>query len=225
MRIARSVSFVFVFVAVTAASAVAQQVPAPVESPVRGYLVVGAGAVSGIGQTSPTFSAELGDHVMPNVQVYASLTYHDNLMSETARQHLVDVGQSLSTVTGTPWNFQGRDRAWALTAGAKYLFGDSPVVRPYVGAGLGVINLERVVREQSRGNLTAAFLSEFGSGDGLVDATQEDVVKPLGEVAAGLGVVAGRAYFDFGYRYRTAFHNVGDSLEFSQFIGSVGVKF
>jgi hypothetical protein len=112
-----------------------------------------------------------------------------------------------------------------LTLGAKYLFGTSPIVRPYVGAGVGLINFQRIVREQSRGDITAAFLTEFAVGDGVVDVTQEDTTKPLGEIGAGVGVVVGPAYLDFGYRFRKAFHNVNQSFDFSQFGASVGVKF
>jgi len=226
MQIVKSASIVSAFVLGLAAPALAQQSAAPVEAPVRGYLVGGVGASTGA-QAAPTFSAEIGDHVTRDVQVYATLSYYDNLMSEAAGLHLAQVSNDLTALTGTSWNFQGRDRAYALTVGAKYLFGYSPVVRPYVGAGVGIINLERIIREQSRGNLTSAFLSEFGAGagDGVVDVTQEDTTKPLGELTAGVGVVVGPAYVDFGYRFRKGFHTMNESFEFSQLGASVGFKF
>lgn len=224
MQLVKSASILAAFVVGVAAPGYAQQSSAPVQAPVRGYLVGGVGASTGT-ETAPTFSAEIGDHVTRDVQVYATLSYHDDLMSDAARAHLAEVSRNLSAFTGSPWNFQGRDRAYALTVGAKYLFGTSPVVRPYVGAGVGLINFQRIVREQSRGDITAAFLTEFAVGDGVVDVTQEDTTKPLGEIGAGVGVVVGPAYLDFGYRFRKAFHNVNQSFDFSQFGASVGVKF
>lgn len=224
MQLVKSASIVSALVLGLGAPALAQQSSAPVEGPVRGYLVGGVGASTG-GQTSPTFSAEIGDHVTRDVQVYATLSYYDNLMSDAARLHLAQVSNELTAFTGTSWNFHGRDRAYALTVGAKYLFPTSPVVRPYVGAGIGIINLERIIHEQSRGNLTNAFLSEFGVGDGVVDVTQEDTTRPLGELTAGVGVVVGPAYLDFGYRFRKGLHTVNESFNVSQLGASVGFKF
>jgi hypothetical protein len=97
-------------------------------------------------------------------------------------------------------------------------------VRPYLGGGVGVLNLRRTIREQSRGNVTTAYLSQFGSGDGVVDITQSNTNRPMGEVAAGIGAAIGRAYVDVGYRYRKAFH-VSQSFDISQVGVAVGLKF
>jgi hypothetical protein len=90
---------------------------------------------------------------------------------------------------------------------------------------VGALNLRRTIREQSRGNVTTAYLAQFGSGDGVVDITQSNTTKPMGEVAAGIGAAIGRAYVDVGYRYRKAFHNVNQSFDISQVGVAVGVKF
>jgi hypothetical protein len=210
-----------------ASPALAQQTPAPVGSPVRGYIVGGVGASTGshAAQTSPALSVEFGDHVARDVQVYVTAGYHDNLMSADARTELEMAGAELTAFTGTPWNFTGRDRGRSFVVGGKYLVPTSSTFRPYVGLGIGAINLKRTILEQSRGDITAAYLTEFAPADGVVDPTQTDTTKPLGEITAGVGVVVGRAYFDFGYRFRKAFHNVNRPLEFSQFGASAGFKF
>jgi hypothetical protein len=88
-----------------------------------------------------------------------------------------------------------------------------------------VLNVHRFIREQSRGNITEAYVAQFGSADGVVDPAQDNTNHPLGEVAAGVGVVIGGAYVDVGYRYRKAFHNVHDTFDVSQVGVAVGVKF
>jgi len=94
-----------------------------------------------------------------------------------------------------------------------------------VGGGFGALNVRRVIHEQSRGNITQAFLAQFGSPDGFVDPTDTDTTHPMGEVAAGVGAVIKRAYVDIGYRYRKAFHTTNQSFEISQIGAQVGVKF
>ena len=69
-------------------------------------------------------------------------------------------------------------------------------VRPYVGGGVGALNLRRTIREVSRGNVTTAYLAQFGAGDGVVDITQSNTTKPMAEVAAGIGAVIGHGYVD-----------------------------
>lgn len=224
MQLAKSASTLALFVLALAAPASAQQNAAPAQTPFRGYLIGGAGAAVS-GQTSPTLSAELAETIGTNVQVYTTFAYYDDLMSDAARAELQSASLGLSAFTGTPWSFSGRDRGRAFTVGAKYLISASGTVRPYIGGGFGALNLRRTIREQSRGNLTDAYLSEFGAGDGVIDPSQTNTTKPLGEVAAGVGVIVGRAYVDFGYRYKRAFHTVGESFDFSQLGASVGVKF
>ena len=43
-------------------------------------------------------------------------------------------------------------------------------VRPYVGGGVGALNLRRTIRDISRGN-SRRDLAQFGAGDGVVDIT------------------------------------------------------
>jgi len=61
--------------------------------------------------------------------------------------------------------------------------------------------------------------------DAVIDPTNTDTTHPMGEVAAGVGAVIKRAYVDFGYRYRKAFHSGTPSFDISQVGASVGVKF
>ena len=64
-----------------------------------------------------------------------------------------------------------------------------------------------------------------GSPDSFVNPTTTDTTHPMGEVAAGVGAVVGRAYVDFGYRYRRAFHTGDQSFDISQVGAALGVRF
>jgi len=223
MTVFRSTSFVVMLL--VAAPAFAQQRPSPARQPLRGYLIGGGGASISTPQTAMTLSAEIAENVTPDVQVYIGAGYYDNVMSQTARDQLARVGAALTAITGTPWVFEGRDRARSFSVGGKFLVPTATPIRPYVGGGVGAINFRRTIREQSRGNITSAYLAQFGSADGVVDPTQSNTTRPMAEVALGIGAVVSRAYIDVGYRYRKAFHNVNESFDVSQVGASVGVKF
>jgi hypothetical protein len=223
MNSVKSISFIVALL--VAAPALAQQPrPAAAVSPVRGYLIGGGGTLIGGPEMALTLSAEIAENVTPKVQVYMSAAYYENIMSQTARDQLAQVGTTLTAVTGTPWVFQGRDRGRSFTVGGKFM-APSGSVRPYVGGGVGALNLRRTIREQSRGNITTAYLAQFGSGDGVVDPTQTNTTKPMVEVAGGVGAVIRRAYLDVGYRYRRTFHNVNQTFDLSQISAAIGVKF
>jgi hypothetical protein len=208
-----------------AAPALAQQRPAPAPRPLRGYLIGGGGASVATTNPSVTLSAEIAENMTRLVQAYMSVGFYDNIMSDASRNQLVQVGSALTTLTGTPWVFTGRDRGRSFTFGAKVLLPATTSVHPYVGGGFGALNVRRTIHEQSRGNITQAYLAQFGSPDGVVDPTDTDTTHPMGEVAAGIGVVVRGAYVDFGYRYRKAFHTVNDPFDISQVGAAVGVKF
>jgi len=207
-----------------AAPAFAQQRP-PAPRPLRGYLIGGGGASIGAAQTAVTLNAEIAENMTRNVQVYMSAVYYDNIMSDVATNQLTLVGNTLTTLTGTPWVFSGRDKARSFTLGSKVLLPVTSSVHPYVGGGFGALNVRRVINEQNRGNITQAYLAQFGSPDAVIDPTNTDTTHPMGEVAAGVGAVVKRAYVDFGYRYRKAFHTGSQSFDISQIGASVGVKF
>jgi Outer membrane protein beta-barrel domain len=210
-----------------AAPALAQQLPSP-PRPLRGYLIGGGGAsigTAGTAETAVTLSAEIAENMTRNIQAYMSAVFYDNIMSDAATNQLALVGNTLSALTGTPWVFSGRDKGRSFTFGAKVLMPATSSVHPYVGGGFGALNVRRVIHEQSRGNITQAYLSQFGSPDGFVDPTDTDTTHPMGEVAAGVGAVIKKAYVDVGYRYRKAFHTGTNSFEISQVGAAVGVKF
>ena len=208
-----------------AAPAFAQQPPAPGPRPLRGYLIGGGGASIGTTETAVTLSAEIAENMTRNIQAYMSAVYYDNIMSDAAANQLTVVGNTLTALTGTPWVFDGRDKARSFTFGAKVLMPVTSSVHPYVGGGFGALNVRRVIHEQSRGDITQAYLASFGSPDAVVDPINTDTTHPMGEVAAGVGAVIKRAYVDFGYRYRKAFHTGTQSFDISQVGASVGVKF
>ena len=224
MTMFRSASLIVMLLA--AAPALAQQRPsAPVRQPLRGYLIGGGGASINTPQTTMTLNAEIAENVTPNVQAYLSAGYYDNIMSQAARNQLAQAGAALTAATGTPWVFEGRDRARSFTFGGKFLVPTATAIRPYVGGGVGAINLRRTIQEQARGNITAAYLAQFGAADGVVDQSQSNTTRPMAEVALGIGAAINRAYVDVGYRYRKAFHNVNQSFDVSQVGVLVGVKF
>jgi hypothetical protein len=210
-----------------AAPALAQQrpSPAPAPRPLRGYLIGGGGASINTAQTAVTLNAEIAENMTRNIQAYMSAVYYDNIMSDAATNQLAVVGSTLTTLTGTPWVLNGRDKGRSFTFGAKVLVPVTSSVHPYVGGGFGALNVRRVIDEQSRGNITQAYLAQFGSPDAVIDPTNTDTTHPMGEVAAGVGAVVKRAYVDFGYRYRKAFHTGSQSFDISQVGASVGVKF
>ena len=100
----------------------------------------------------------------------------------------------LATLTGDPWSFSGRDRGIGVVAGAKYVFG-SGSIRPYVGGGIGILNLKRTVSEARIGDVTQAVLNDFDLGDAEL-VTVEGVNKPLVELAFGVRIGSGRTHFD-----------------------------
>jgi hypothetical protein len=213
-------------VLLVAAPALAQQRPAPpAPQPLRGYLIGGGGASINTAQTSVMLSAEIAENVTRLVQAYMAVGFYDNIMSDASRNQLQQVGSALSTITGTPWVFDGRDRGRTFTFGGKVLVPATASVLPYVGGGFGALNVRRIIHEQSRGNVTQAYLAQFGSPDGVVDPTDTDTTHPMAEVAVGVGAVVRKAYIDVGYRYRKAFHTVNQSFQISQVGASVGVKF
>ena len=218
--------FALLLVALLVASpAIAQQRrPAP-PKPLRGYLIGGGGASIGTTTSSLTLNAEIAENMTRYIQAYMSAGYYDNIMSDAARNQLNQVGAALTTITGTPWVFTGRDRGRSFTFGGKVLVPATASVLPYVGGGIGAINLRRTIHELSRGNITQAYLAQFGSADGVVDTRDTDTTRPMAEVAAGVNVVIRGAYVDFGYRYRKAFHTLKESFQVSQVEAAVGVKF
>jgi hypothetical protein len=188
-------------------------------------LIGGGGASIGAAETAVTLSAEIAENMTRNVQAYMSAVYYDNIMSDAATNQLAVVGSTLTALTGTPWAFTGRDKARSFTFGARLLLPVTSSVHPYVGGGFGALNVRRVIHEQSRGNITGAYLASFGSPDAVIDPTNTDTTHPMGEVAVGVGAVVKRAYVDVGYRYRKAFHSGNQSFDISQVGAAVGVKF
>jgi opacity protein-like surface antigen len=224
MHVGRSIGLVPVFALAIAGSALGQQI-APGSAVVpeqRGYVAALAGAMSGP-PTAPVFSVEYGENIHRNVQAYATLSYFENLMRQTMQDEVTTLGTALSTFTGTRWELSGRDRGVAFAAGAKYLIGSS-AIRPYIGAGAGVMNLKRTVTEARIGDVTAAVFNDFDIGEGDLSLATTSLTRPLAEGSVGVGIVAGSTYVDVGYRYRRAFR-LTNSLDFSQLSVGVGYKF
>ena len=174
--------------------------------------------------SGPLAREEYGESLHPDVQAYAAFSYFDNLMTNASRERLDDLGEFMTVTTGLPWVFSGRDRAFAFSAGAKFLIPSSATVRPYIGGGAGLINLKRTIVDRHYGELTEEFLGQFPAGDGVFDAGELNATKPLGEGTVGVAIVAGRTYVDIGYRIRRVFHATED-LTFGQLALGVGMTF
>ena len=222
MQAVKAISIVLAVGAVLTGSASAQQqgsVPR-----VRGYLVAGGGA-SIEPNTTPSLFFEIGESVHRDFQIYAGFSFYDDLISQSARDQLDNVAADLTLATGELWAFSGRDRGRSFSAGVRYLLPSAGSVRPYVAAGFGALNLRREIRERSRGNMTDAFLSEFGGGDGVIDVAQTNTTKPMGELGAGAAIVVRRAYIDIGYRWRKAFHTIDQPFNVMNVSVAAGLRF
>jgi hypothetical protein len=213
----RTISILFACCFAVASSAWAQQ---PTAAPQGIYVAAVAGAAFEP-RTTPAFGVEFGDLIHRNVQAFITASYFENLMSQDVRDDLTVLSTALTTVTGAPWHLRGRDRGTAVVIGAKYLVpGDR--LRPYIGAGGGVLNLRRTITEARLGNIVEPVLAEFAIGD--VALTSRNAVRPLVEATTGIGIYAGRTYVDVGYRYRRAYR-LSETFDFSQLVVGIGVNF
>ena len=223
MRLARSLALLPVLAAVFASPVLGQQRTDTASRPTgRGY-VTGIGGLS-IDPEAPTIAVEYGESLGRRVQAYANFSYFDDVMQDTSHDYLDELGDLMTITTGLPWQFDGRDRAFAFSAGAKYLVQAGGTVYPYVGGGMGLINLKRTVTERSFGEVTAPFLAQFREAEGVFSSGELSTTKPLGELSVGAAIVAGQTYVDIGYRLRRVFHSP-ESLTFGQFCIGVGMKF
>lgn len=194
--------------------------PAP---PQRGYMTAIGGASTGA-QNTALIGAEYGDQMGNNAQAYATFSYHDNILQKQDHDTLAQMSQAVSLATGNAYRFSARDRAMALTLGAKYLVPTGAAIRPYVGAGAGMLNVKRTISEALRGDVTPYFYNEIGTVGGVVEPFKTSTTRPLGELLVGVGIAAGRAYVDVGYRYRKVF-NTGTPFDFNQVAVGVGMRF
>jgi opacity protein-like surface antigen len=203
-----------------ASAAVRLETPRTVE---RGYLIGGAG-IAVDGPRTAGLSFEIAERAGRYAQVYANFIYFDDLMTDATRDQLATLGSVLTSATATPWSFTGRDRGRAFSVGARVLLPTGLPVRPFVGGGVGAINVKRIIVEQSRGDLTTEVLSQFSLGDTVVDATQASTTRPMLEGIGGVAAVAGRLHVEVAYRYRRALHAV-QALDVSQAGVAVGLSF
>jgi opacity protein-like surface antigen len=223
MNARHSVPAALVLALVSSVSAFAQGTPAPgttVEP--RWYIAALGGAVSRP-PTEPVFGVEVAQNVGRHGQAYTTFSYFENLMQRSLRDSLDAKAAQLTTLTGDTWSLSGRDRGVAFVAGGKYLFG-SGSVRPYVGAGLGAINLRRTVLEARLGDVTRAVFNDFELGEADLSLATEGITRPLVEAAFGVGIGSGRTHFDIGYRYRSAYR-MTSKLDFSQVTAGIGYRF
>ena len=216
----KSLSLIPVLVLAAATPALCQ------DQTVRAYVVAAGGTAlnNDFERPATAVAVEYGERVHRDVQAYVAFGYVENLMSERMRGNLDLAGMELSQSTGVPWEFHGRDRGLTFTVGGKYLLPANRAFRPYVGGGLGVLNLKRRITERDLGDVSGTFFDLTGRNDGIIDAGATSVTRPLAEIILGAGGAAGRAYFDIAYRDRKAFHAF-ENIAFSQVTAGVGVAF
>jgi hypothetical protein len=189
----------------------------------HGYMTAVAGTSFG-DQQEALFGAEVGENIHRNVQAYANFTYFDNLITDSAQSYLSDLSATLTRLTATSWNLTGYDRGLAFSGGAKYVMLSGSAVRPYVGAGPGLINIRRTIYETDLGEISNEVLAVFGAPDGGINPEKEGSFKPMVEFLAGAGFAAGRTYVDIGYRFNKIYRTA-EPLSFSQFKVGVGMRF
>jgi hypothetical protein len=85
------------------------------------------------------------------------------------------------------------------------------------------MQIRRTITEASLGDVSQAFATQAGLGDGVISAGITRELKPLAEVVAGVGFVLKNTYVDVGYRYRRAFHSA-TTVELSQVVFGIGAK-
>ena len=221
MNVVKSLSLVPLVVLALSSPASGQDGP---DGPPARYLTGIGGAAFSVEFEEPTamFAVEYGERVHTDVQAYANLSYVTDLMSERMQQNLVLAGETLTVLDGILWEFEGRDRGMAFTVGGKFLMPITARFRPYVGGGLGILNLKRRISERDLGDVTDGFYGLTGLNDGVMDAGATSATKPLAEILVGFGGAAGRTYVDIAYRYRRAFHSF-EPIEFGQLTFGVGV--
>ncbi len=192
---------------------------APVNNPPRAYLIGTGGAAVDLDFEHPSaaVAVEYGERLHRDVQAYANLGFVNNVMSDLMRAHL----GTASDLIGV--QFAGRDRALTFTMGGKFLMPADMRFRPYVGAGFGLINVKRRISEREFGDTSDIFYEMTGLNDGVINAGQTSVTKPLGEVLLGAGGAFNRTYVDIAYRYRYGFH--AEPVKVSQLTFGVGVAF
>jgi hypothetical protein len=189
----------------------------------HGYMTAVAGTSFG-DQQEALFGAEVGENLTTHVQAYANFTYFDNLITDSAQSYLANLSATLTRLTASSWNLTGNDRGLAFSGGAKYLMLPGSAIRPYVGAGPGLINIRRTIYETDLGEISNEVLAVFGAPDGGINPEKEGSFKPMVEFAAGAGIAAGRTYVDVGYRFNKIY-KTAEPLSFSQFKVGVGMRF
>jgi len=189
----------------------------------HGYMTAVAGTSFG-DQQQALFGAEVGENLATHVQAYANFTYFDNLITDSAQSYLANLSATLTRLTASSWNLTGNDRGLAFSGGAKYLMLPGSAIRPYVGAGPGLINIRRTIYETDLGEISNEVLAVFGAPDGGINPEKEGSFKPMVEFAAGAGIAAGRTFVDVGYRFNKIY-KTAEPLSFSQFKVGVGMRF
>ena len=189
----------------------------------HGYMTAVAGTSFG-DQQQALFGAEVGENVTTHVQAYANFTYFDNLITDSAQSYLANLSATLTRLTASSWNLTGNDRGLSFSGGAKYLMLPGSAIRPYVGAGPGLINIRRTIYETDLGEISNEVLAVFGAPDGGINPEKEGSFKPMVEFAAGAGIAAGRTFVDVGYRFNKIY-KTAEPLSFSQFKVGVGMRF
>ena len=189
----------------------------------HGYMTAVAGTSFG-DQQQALFGAEVGENLTTHVQAYANFTYFDNLITDSAQSYLANLSATLTRLTASSWNLTGNDRGLSFSGGAKYLMLPGSAIRPYVGAGPGLINIRRTIYETDLGEISNEVLAVFGAPDGGINPEKEGSFKPMVEFAAGAGIAAGRTFVDIGYRFNKIY-KTAEPLSFSQFKVGVGMRF
>jgi hypothetical protein len=105
------------------------------------------------------------------------MTYFENLMSSDISDDIDQLSTRLTATTGRRWDLQGSDRGIGFIVGAKANPLGAGQVRPYIGGGVGALNLRRRITDRVAGDVTDATLTEFGIGD--FEFTSNKITRPM----------------------------------------------
>jgi opacity protein-like surface antigen len=209
--------------AATADARDARQVPSRAPVPTspssfrRSAYAMGVAGVTFQSEASSLFGGEFGGFVTRDLQVYGQVGQMINALPSDIQDDLDDLGETLTLLTGTRWEFDGKLPATYFGGGVKYLIPTGVAVRPYVIGGISGARFDLSVREIDLGEITDELVDE-----GYLDPSDVKATKAGFEAGGGIHVPIGALLLDGGYRYMKFFDS---EIQVSRFVFGIGARF
>lgn len=182
----------------------------------RGY-AVGVGGVSFQNETSGLFGGEFGSDVARDVQVYGQVGHMINVLPNEIQDDLDEAADTLTFLTRTRWQFDGKLPSTYFGGGVKYLVPTGGPVRPYVLGGANGAHFKASIKEIDLGEMVDDLIDEGYLNEEDVKATRMGY-----EVGGGVSVGAGAIQIDAGYRFLSF---PGTQINISRFVFGFGGRF